>query len=226
MPYAKVDLKQGRGSRRMMTVKYCGRFVLGGLAIFAATSAYADDSGYYASFDLGGARYSYANDIKFPAVTLSAVDPHIKDTASGIALGYRFIPYFGAEVGYVSLGKGSVPAADVSGATRGTAAFTAKGPDLALVGAIQVGYLEMFVKLGYLFASADLSVAATDGTIKLNSKVTASTPTPLGGAGLRYEFNERWHVKLEFDHYDGVGDAETTGAANINVATLGMGYRF
>jgi hypothetical protein len=33
-------------------------------------------------------------------------------------------------------------------------------------------------------------------------------------------------MKFEFDHYDGVGNAQTTGAANINVATLGIGLLF
>jgi hypothetical protein len=104
--------------------------------------------------------------------------------------------------------------------------FTSKGPTLGLVGAVQVGNLEAFLKLGYLFAHADLSVAATDGPTKLNTRMTASTPAPVAGLGFRYAFNESWHVKFEFDHYDRVGDAETTGAANINVAAFGIGCRF
>ena len=94
---------------------------------------------------------------------------------------------------------------------------------MALVGAFQIGYLEMFVEAGYLFAHADLSVAGTDGSTKLNAKVTASTPAPLVGAGCRYEFSERWHLKVEFDRYDGVGDAMSTGDANFTVVTVGLG---
>jgi hypothetical protein len=212
----------------MMTVSALQRVVLGGLAIFATTSSYADDSGFYGDFDVGRATYSYASEVNFPAVTLSAVDSRIKDTSWGATVGYRFTPHVGTEVGYVSLGKASVPAADAAGAgiAHGTFSFTSGGPAVALVGAVQVGYLEMFLKLGYLFAHADLSVAGTDGSTKLNAKVTASTPAPLGGPGLRYAFNDRWHVKFEFDHYDGVGNTQTTGAANINVATLGIGFLF
>jgi hypothetical protein len=151
-----------------------------------------------------------------------------KTRPGGGNVGYRFIPYFGAEAGYVSLGKGPVPAADVSGAgnTHGMVEFAARGPTLGLVGAVQVGNLEAFLKLGYLFAHADLSVTATDGATKLNTRLTASTPAPVAGVGLRYAFNESWHVKFEFDHYDRVGDAQTTGAANINVAAFGIGCRF
>jgi hypothetical protein len=212
----------------MMTVRSFARVVLGGLAIFATTSSYADDSGFYGDFDVGRATYSYATDVNFPAVTLSAADSRIKDSSWGATVGYRFTPHFGTEVGYVSLGKASVAAADASGAgvARGNFSFTSGGPGVALVGAVQVGYLEMFLKLGYLFAHADLSVAGTDGSTKLNTKVTASTPAPLGGLGLRYACNDRWHVKLEFDHYDGVGNAQSTGAANINVTTLGIGLLF
>jgi OmpA-OmpF porin, OOP family len=212
----------------MMAVNSLGRVVFGILVLVAAASAYADGSGFYGDFDLGVATYSYATEVKFPAVTLSAVDPRIKDTSWGVNVGYRFIPYFGAEAGYVSLGKGSVPAADASGAgnAHGSVGFTSKGPTLGLVGAVQAGNLEAFLKLGYLFAHADLSVAATDGSTKLNTRMTASTPAPVAGLGFRYAFNESWHVKFEFDHYDRVGDAETTGAANINVAALGIGCRF
>ncbi|MDB6011455.1 MAG: hypothetical protein JWL65_3705 [Gammaproteobacteria bacterium] len=215
----------------MMAVNSLGRVVFGILVIVAATSAYADSSGFYGDFDLGVAAYSYATEVKFPAVTLSAVDPRIKDTSWGLNVGYRFIPYFGAEAGYVSLGRGSVPASDVPGASgagnaHGTVGFASKGPTLGLVGAVQVGNLEAFLKLGYLFAHADLSVAATDGPTKLNTRMTASTPAPVAGLGFRYAFNESWHIKFEFDHYDGVGDAETTGAANINVAAFGIGCRF
>jgi hypothetical protein len=212
----------------MMTVSATQRVVLGGAAIFAATASYAADSGFYGDFDVGRATYSYATDVNLPVVTLSAADSRIKDTSWGATVGYRFTPHLGTELSYVSLGKASVPAADAAGAglAHGTFNFSSRGPAVALVGAVQLGYLEMFLKLGYLFARADLSVAGTDGATKLNAKVTASTPAPLGGLGLRYAFNDRWHVKLEFDRYDAVGNALSTGAANINVATLGIGFLF
>lgn len=212
----------------MMAVNSLGRVVFGILVLVAATSAYADSSGFYGDFDLGVATYSFATEVKFPGVILSAVDPRIKDTSWGLNVGYRFIPYFGAEAGYVSLGKGSVPAADAlgGGTAHGTVGFTSKGLTLGLVGAVQVGNLEAFLKLGYLLAHTDLSVTATNGPTKLNTWVTASTPAPVTGLGFRYAFNESWHVKVEFDHYDRVGDAEITGAANINVAAFGIGCRF
>lgn len=112
------------------------------------------------------------------------------------------------------------------GIAHGTASFDSKGPTLALVGAVQLHDFEMFLKLGYLFAHADLSVVGINGSTKLNTRVTASTPAPLAGAGIRYAFNDHWHVKLEFDHYDRIGDAQTTGSVNINATTLGIGCRF
>ena len=38
--------------------------------------------------------------------------------------------------------------------------------------------------------------------------------------------SEVGYVNLEFDHYDGVGDATSTGDTNVNVATIGVGYLF
>jgi hypothetical protein len=56
-----------------------------------------------------------------------------------------------------------------------------------LVGAVQVGNLEACLKLGYLFAHADLPITATNGPTKLNTRVTASTPAPLTGLGVGSE---------------------------------------
>jgi hypothetical protein len=213
----------------MIRARIFDRVVLGILAIVVARSATADPSGFYADLDLGQAKYRYSSVIDLHGVALSSVNPSIKDTSWDGIVGYRFSPYIGSEVGYVNLGKGSASVSDASGtgATQGKASFTSKGPVLALVGAVQVGNLEAFLRLAYLFAHTDLSVAATvDGPTKLNATISANTPAPFGGLGLRYAVNDHWHLKVEFDHYDDVGDAATTGTANINVTTLGVGCRF
>ena len=213
----------------MISARTFCRVVLGILAILAAGSASADDSGFYADVDLGQAKYSYSTVTDLHGVMLSSVNPHIKEIAWDGTVGYRFTPYFGSEVGYVNLGKGSASVSDASStdAAPGKASFTSKGPTLALVSAVQIGNLEAFLRLGYLFAHTDLSVAAvTNGSTKLNATESTNTAAPFGGLGLRYAFSEHWHLKLEFDRYDGVGDATTTGAANINVTTLGIGCRF
>jgi opacity protein-like surface antigen len=213
----------------MIREKIFARFALVILAIVATSPATADQSGAYADLDLGQAKYPYANIVDIHGVALSSVNRHIKDTYWGATVGYRFTPYFGSEVGYVNLGKGSAPVSDTSGTGTklGGANFSSRGPTLALVGAVQLGNLEAFLRLGYLFAHVDLSVAATvDGPTKLNATISANTLAPFGGLGFRYAFSERWHLKFEFDHYDDVGDAATTGTATISVATLGVGYRF
>lgn len=213
----------------MTSKRILGRVVLGILTIVAARSASADDdSGLYADLDLGQAHYPYSTVIDSHGVSLSSVSPRVKDTSWDGTVGYRFTPYFGTEVGYVNLGKGSTPVSDTSdaGAARGQASFTSRGPILALVGAVQFGNLEAFLRLGYLFAHTNLWVAAVEGPTKLNAAVSANTAATFGGLGLRYAFNDHWHIKLEFDHYDGVGDAAATGTANFGVATLGIGCRF
>lgn len=212
----------------MISERIFGCVVLGILTIVTARSAAAGESGLYADLDIGQAKYPYSALVDLHGVTLRSVDVPIKGTSWGATVGYRFAPYFGSEVGYVNFGKASPPVANAPepGATQGAARFTSAGATVALVGAVQVGNLEAFLRVGYLFAHADLSVAAVDGPTKLNTTVTANTLAPFGGLGFRYAFDDFWHVKIEFDRYDDVGDAARTGAANINVATLGVGCRF
>jgi opacity protein-like surface antigen len=212
----------------MSKAQMLNRVVLGIVAIVAASSASADQSGFYADLDVGQAKYPYSNVIELQHATLRAVDLSIKDTSWDGIVGYRFTPHFGSEVGYVLLGKGSAPVSNASGtgATQGMARFSSKGPTLALVGAVQFGNLEAFLRLGYLSAQVHVWVAATNGSTKLNAKIAANTTAPFGGIGFRYAFNERWHIKAELDRYTDVGDAGTTGSVNINAATLGVGYRF
>lgn len=204
------------------------RVALGILATVSASAATADQSGFYADLDVGQAKYPYSKVIDLPAASLRTVDLSIKDTSWDGIVGYRFTPHLGFEVGYTNLGKGSASVSDASGmgGTQGKASFRSKGPTLALVGAVQFGNLEAFLRLGYLFAHADLSIAATNGSTKLNARIAANTTAPFGGIGFRYAFTERWHIKAEFDRYDDVGEADTTGTVNINAATLGVGYRF
>lgn len=201
--------------------------VLGILAIVGARSATAEQSGFYADVDLGQASYPYSASVDLRGVALSSAKLSIKDTSWGGTVGYRFIPYFGAEAGYVNLGKGSATVSDASGAAQGKASFTSKGATLALVGAAQVRNLEAFVRVGYLLAHTDLSVGGTvNGQTKLNTTLSANTSARFGGLGLRYAFSDYWHLKVEFDRYDDVGDAASTGTAKISVTTLGVGCRF
>src|SRR5579863_2959168 len=100
----------------MFSERTLGRVALGILAIVAARSASAEDSGFYADLDLGQARYPYSTVIALHGVVLSSVNPRIKDTSWSGTVGYRFTPYLGSEVGYVNLGKGSTSVSDASGA--------------------------------------------------------------------------------------------------------------
>jgi hypothetical protein len=177
----------------------------------AGSCASAEDSGFYADLDLGQASYPYSTAVHLDGVMLSSTRVSMKSTFWGGTVGYRFTPYFGS---------------DGSGTAGGEAAFASKGPTLALVGAVQIGNLEGFLRLGYLLAHASLSVARDDGPTKLNAALSAGSPAPFGGVGLRFALSEQWHVKVELDRYDRIGNSATTGAVNMNVATVGVGCRF
>lgn len=201
------------------------------LGIGCAQAAPDDTVGWYAGIDLarsnlglsgGGIDGAIANLGVVGAASISN-----QDTSAGLNLGYRFGKSFALEAGYVDLGKYSfssfttAPAVDTLHGVYKAHAFSLSG----------VGILPMnnkwslFGKIGYARTSADLSANSVSGATAL-TRASGSGGGVLVGAGATYDLARNWFGKAELDRYQHVGDPTSTGQANINVFSLGMGLRF
>jgi hypothetical protein len=221
--------------RRYAAWTVSGRVVAGILASTIATSASAADpgswwnlvahsdaaTGFYVNLDLGAARYPSDIDVTaVPAISLQSVDSHTAALAGALELGWRFTPNFSAETGFADLGSTSAAWSNI-----GQVSLSIRGPTVAFIGFLPFDSWESYLKVGYLFSDADLSI---NGRPTLGSGASLDTYVPFVAAGVLYAFDNHWTTRLEFDHYQGVGYdfANATETININTATVGIGFRF
>ena len=201
------------------------------LGMGLAQAAPDDKVGWYAGIDLarsnlrlsgGGIDGAVANLGVVGAASIST-----QDTGAGLNLGYRFGKSFALEAGYIDLGR-----YNFSSFTTAPAVDTLQGVYKAQAWSLSgVGILPMnnkwtlFGKVGFARTSADLSANSVSGATTL-TRASGSGGGVLIGAGATYDLARNWFGKAELDRYQHVGDPSSTGQANINVFSLGMGLRF
>jgi opacity protein-like surface antigen len=164
------------------------------LAITAALAcplAQADtDPGFYFGGGVGEAnvRINDANDL---TTAIERYDSH--DTAWKAFLGWRFNPYFGAEVDYVNFGnprKEVVPGVTVRTKVDGWEPY--------LVGTLPIGWFELFAKGGYLFSNFSEDVSTPLGSVSTSDSDQEFVWS--GGVGLNVF--ERLNLRLEYETVD------------------------
>jgi OmpA-OmpF porin, OOP family len=217
----------------MKNSKRAASALLGMLALAATTTSVAVDSleqrtGVYMGVSMGNARYPKDASLDFDDVVLKTLNPDSQSFAWAATLGYRPTKYFGAEVGWVDLGKAESRLVNASGTTlsSGKLEYGVKGPTAAFVGFLPFGYWDATVKLGVLFPDVDLKVEGTDGVTPFVARETSDSTHSFWGVGLGYHISDRLKLKVGLDHFSDVGDRTSTGRANINMATFGVEARF
>jgi hypothetical protein len=222
--------------RRQFTAWIVSRGVVAGiLASIVATSAPAADpgswwslvthsdgvAGLYLNLDLGAAKYPSDIDVTaVPGISVRSVDSHTVIPAGALDFGWRLTPNFSAETGFADLGRTSAALAN-----RGQVSVSVRGPTVAFIGSLPFDNWESYLKVGYLYSAAGVSI---DGFPASASGTSLDTFDPFVAAGLLCAFDDHWYTRLEFEHYQGVGYviANATESININVATVGVGFRF
>jgi opacity protein-like surface antigen len=216
------------------TTRRC-RVVLGSLMICGlASAADANDSRFYAAFDLGVADYpsSLIIDVTDDRVW-KRTDESRDDLAWTFTVGYRFNDYFALEAGVVDLGKAETALVHVEGpeVARGKLEFSARGKTLALLAHRPSGNWDPYFKAGAIHTKTDRFV---------DSKLATSSIGPTGadfrteheevrafvGVGVRYAFTQEWAVSLAVDHYIRVNNRGSVGGADITSPRIGVAYRF
>ncbi len=168
-------------------------------AVFAAPGlAYADE-GFYIDGSVGRA-----------SVDDSGIDDN--DTGFRIGGGWRFLENFGAEVGYLDLGKveeevaigGATGSVEVDGLYAGVSGRIPLSDDTA-------GFF-LSARAGLLFWDAEGRVRAGTVTVPFDD----SDNDFYVGVGGGYDFNEQFGVSLTYDRYK-VGDS----GADFNYSVIG-----
>jgi opacity protein-like surface antigen len=204
------------------TSLWCGSTLA--VALMMASSAKADDHGFY--MDVAAGTTLYPVDVQGP---LNGVrfehDGHTSDFTYAFAVGYRFNRYVGVEAGFVDFGNPFVDLQDPDDSTvkPGRARFSGQGKTLAFLGHLPTGDWDTFVRVGVLQAQFGSRYYIRQGTSGFDYFSTNEGPSLLLGVGTRYAIAERWAVGLSVDYYSKVGGEDW---ADLVSPRIGFSYRF
>jgi len=170
--------------------------------------------GWYLEGNLGGSKISNVS---------YATNTSIASTGLGWSLngGYKFIPYFAAEIGYTSYANGTI---NFNGSKVGK--DQAQSYDVAgkAIMPVQDTGVEIFAKLGV--ARAKSNVTATNAALLAANGETLNTgrhnSTDLYfGLGGDYAFMPNMAANLQWNRVDG-----TNKTGNLDLFSLGLTYMF
>jgi hypothetical protein len=231
------------------------------LAACAATPGLAKDSGFYLGVDIGQSSYDIDEGPSGLFQSSTGAQTDDTDTSFALTFGYRINPYVGVEFGYSDLGNsnfreyGGVTVTKTAPPTplaRPAFGFLdtsagASGASLSVIGSLPVQKLELFGRVGAIYAesrvdtqlySTSIDTPSTAGTTVCPSACTwafpnagsytdkAETTEMLFGVGVGYTFAEVLFVKVEFSRISKLGDENTTGESDVDNLSLGFHYRF
>jgi OOP family OmpA-OmpF porin len=156
------------------------------------------------------------------------------DFGFGALVGYRFIPAFAVEAGYIDLGKLTYRSSGMvtdgfSPAVPATADITAKakGPTLAGVGFLPLSPAwDLYGKAGVLFSKVTLDVNIVVGSGAGEESVSGNSVDPLVGFGAAWHVADAVALRAEYTRFFDVGDKNKTGEANVDLFSLGITYSF
>lgn len=206
---------------------YWAAILIAGL-VPAGTAVAGEGPGFYGGGSVGLAHYEDEEDEIRAAFAPTAirVDTDNNDLGWKIFGGYRFTPYFGAEVSFVDLGEQS---ADVG---VGTASITATNSVSGVSMTGTAGY--PVIPQGYVFGRLgayvwDSSIDTT-GNALLNAIAAANGAVDEGdngvdltfGLGATYELVEHVKVRADWERFNGLGEDET----DIDLFSGGIQYDF
>jgi len=242
---AEVKLK---AIQRAIQVTVCGLCAATSLPAVAAET----QAGFYVGLGAGQSSFDIEKselddvvlDVLFSQgllVTSGASTFEDSDTALSLFAGYHFNPYIAVEAGYIDLGTaeyrstGTVnpPGPVVSAPTAVDIDVESTGFTLAALGSLPLGeVVDLHGRLGFLFATTDLSVTA-----RIGSGVGADTEKldSIGGffsVGTGFNVGEHWSLSLDWTRYDNVGDEDedddpdTQAGFNIDALSVSAMFRF
>ncbi len=209
------------------------RGILLASAVTFAPASGAQTNGFYAG--LGGGYLDLgqdSGDIAAAAAAaglggrVTALDD--KDFGWKIFGGYQFNIYFAAEFGYTDLGEAS---ATFAATTPSAAIVNVEADGTALSGSIVGTYplnrdLGLFGRFGAAYWDVDGTGSAVVGGSSASVEADDDGIDLLFGLGARYSLTPKLGLRLEWEHYRGVGDDASGTDGGIDFFGGSLMYRF
>ncbi|CEA06706.1 outer membrane protein A [Pseudomonas saudimassiliensis] len=140
-----------------------------------------------------------------------------KATAYKVGAGVQLNRHIGVEFQYVDLGEVS---ADVPGLK---AEIGAKGFGANLVGSLPFDRFKVYGKVGYHQMESDWRVKLGGDTFAKGDDDSNVTSFAIGAT---YALTPQFELVAEFERYQDVGDEDSTGEADVDLASIGLRYNF
>jgi hypothetical protein len=185
-------------------------------------------AGYF-EVDVGQAHYGSKNNQVNSNTANSVSTFSDNDTGWRANLGYQFNPWFSAELSYVDFGSVDdtidfgTPSNSSFKSTRKAHAYGVAG-----VGSIPFGDSGWsgFLRLGTVDAHTQVNDTSVGSIPVPSSSTTSNDWKAYYGVGLGWQFAEHWALRLGWNQYHNLADANTGGETNINFANVGLQVRF
>lgn len=182
------------------------------LATFS-TPSLAQEAGWYAGLGLGQAKYKGAcTGVSGPGFSCSETDAAFKFLG-----GYQINKNFAVEIGYADLGEALASRVGVGSAAIAASGFEA----LAVFNWPIAQKWSWYAKLGFFRWDMDL-IDKTGG----GGSASASGTDLTSGFGVKYSLAENVALRVEYQVYRDVGDANTTDQGDISLIGGSVIYRF
>jgi Outer membrane protein beta-barrel domain len=213
----------------MSTRTLAGLGALGILAIAASGSALADESGFYAGFDVGIASRPDPLKLDSTAEPLVRERTDNSDFAWSLVIGYHFNRYLALEAGVTDLGAASTALVEGEGeaeVVRSKLSVSAQGATLAMLAHLPSGNWDPFFKVGVMQSTVKVRGDARIGDSQFSGSEQSKDPVAFAGVGVRYAFREEWVVSFSLDYYIGVMNIDDIGRADVLSPRIGFAHRF
>jgi OmpA-OmpF porin, OOP family len=168
---------------------------LGMSALISSNTSRAEDFDFYARASIGNA-----------SLTNSVYNDSNSDFGLGGAVGWRFIPWLAVEAGYSQLGEYAFDCGPSPCPTVRPPALELDTVELGLAARLPFGDSGWFGQL-------------RSGLHHWDGGFGRSDTDPYYGIGFGYQFNDRFNMSLNYDHYK-------AGDVNVNRVGLGLEVAF
>lgn len=226
-----------------MNLRQCIVILIVGL-VFLPVTVLAENSGWYLAADAGQSNFTGTADL---STAYYASPSNNTDTGYRLNAGYQFNPYFGLEAGYVDFGQVTGNRAIVGPPPPGLYSCGYLCPMSYDVNLNLKSHGWTLVATGTYPFNDQWSISARIGEIDAHSELNLDdVPIPPYGAGeqpytesftstdwhgtygvsLNWSFTKDWALRLGWDKYINLGNNESTGSYDVNLASLGIVCRF